>query len=411
MLESRFAALLQSLGPFSASAHFAVALSGGADSLALTLLAQDYAAQYGGRVTALTVDHRLRAESAAEAQQVASMMRARGIAHHILTPTHDDASNNLQEAARSWRYQALSEYCSSNGVLHCLVAHNAGDNRETAHHNIERGDTADGASGMRSVRNLNGVRFLRPLLTIERGELEDYLRGRHVPWIDDPSNQNTKFARVRTRRMLQENPGERAALDATITHQRAARTRRDDALAHAAMRCVTLSPFGFVDIDLTAWRALDATVASQLLADCITTISGATSRPRGADTTRLVAALQHPFRTRTLQHCELTLQGDTLRIAREFARVAAPIALRGKGVALWDGRFTIHHDLPADARYRLAATGVSNGKNTGLPPATPALWHLDEPVFLPHIELPHQAGTPVRIGFTPPKPLAAAPFW
>lgn len=419
MLEQRFAALLQSLGPFAASTHFAIALSGGADSLALTLLMQDYVAQHGGRISALTVDHRLRVESAEEAQHVGAMMRARCIDHHILTPAHDDASNNLQEAARNWRYAALSDYCRSYGILHCLVAHNTGDNRETTQHNITRGDTADGASGMRSVRNLNGVRFLRPLLTVERSELEDFLRSKNAEWIEDPSNQNQKFARVQTRQMLQQNPTERTSLDAIIATERTARMARDHALAYAAMSCVTIHPLGFADIDLVAWRALDTALATQLLADCITTISGTTTRPRGSDTLRLADALRSNFSKRTLQHCELTLYGDHVRIAREFARVAGPITLSGSGEMRWDERFTIHYMLPAGTHYTLAALDISGlkqakanwGSAADVPPATPAVWHLDELVHLPHIEVPHAAAQHVSIGFSPPKPLAAAPFW
>jgi tRNA(Ile)-lysidine synthase len=419
MQRERFAALLQSLGPFAASTHYAVALSGGADSLALTLLMQEYVAQHGGRLTTLTVDHRLRAESTDEAHHVASMMHARRIDHHILTPEHDDASNNLQESARNWRYTALSDYCRAHGILHCLVAHNAGDNRETAHHNITRGDTADGASGMRSVRNLNGVRFLRPLLTIERSELEDFLRGKNAEWIEDPSNKNETFARVRTRRMLQQNPDERSALDATITTACPARITRDHALAGAAIHCVTIHPLGFADIDLARWRTLDATLATQLLADCITTISGGTARPRGSDTERLADALRGAFTKRTLHHCELTVAGNILRIAREFARVAGPLILNGNDETHWDERFTIRHDIPTGTSYTLAALGNFGlrqakarwGARADVPPATPALWHLDELVGLPHIELSHGATTHVSIGFSPPKPLAAAPFW
>ena len=417
-LVARFGATMRELlcpslatGDGRPATSFAIALSGGADSLALTLLAQDYVAQHGGRITALTVDHRLRTASTGEAQQVAAVMRARGIDHHILTPPHDGASNNVQEAARNWRYTALSDHCRAHGILHCLVAHNAGDNRETIVHNTARGDTADGASGMRAVRNLNGVRFLRPLLMIERRELEDFLRSHHAEWLHDPSNDNAKFARVRTRQMLQQNPDECAALDATLAQQRAARSARDHAFAQAAMQCVTLHPLGFAELNLADWRTLDAPLASQLLADCITTISGGTTRPRGSDTARLAEALRGDFTKRTLQHCELTCNGDILRIAREFARVEGPILLTGTGVARWDGRFTIRHAIPHGTQYRIAALGPQHGKRADLPPATPGLWHLDELVSLPYIELPHGAAQQVCIGFSPPKPLAAAPFW
>lgn len=417
MLEARFLAALDFLGPFLPSPHLAIALSGGADSLAITLLAHEWATKRGGRITALTVDHRLRTESTAEAEHVAAMMRARGITHHILTPEHTANSNNLQEAARNWRYHALGDYCRSNGLLHCLVAHHAGDNRETVQHNLERGDTADGASGMRTSRNIHGVRFLRPLLTCERVDLEAYLRANKLTWIDDPSNQNTSFARVRTRQMLQQNTVRVAELDGVIAQQSAARIVRDHALAKAAMQCVTMSPLGFADIDLDAWRALEPLLASQLLADCLTTISGQTNRPRASDSARLIEAMQQPaFVKRTLQHCEITLRDGIVRIARELSRVGASLLLEGAGEVIWDERFRVRYAIPEGVAYQLRALdrhGYKLLREQGfdLPLATPALWHLDELEYVPHIGMPHPASQQVRIGFAPAKPLAAAPFW
>ncbi|MDX2094518.1 MAG: tRNA lysidine(34) synthetase TilS [Alphaproteobacteria bacterium] len=411
--------------PGAAPLRLAVALSGGADSLALTLLTQAWAARHGAQLVALTVDHRLRDNSTAEAHAVAQQMAAHGIAHHILTPAHVPVSGNMQETARSWRYAALAEACVTHGILHCLVAHTAGDNRETAAHNLARGATADGASGMRCVRTLHGVRFLRPLLAVERATLEAYLTGRGVAWMNDPSNDNPRFARVRTRAALRDDAAKRAALDAILAQQSAARTGRDAALAEAAIRCVTLSPLGFADLNLAAWRALEPTLASQLLADTLTTISGAAHRPRGGDTARLIAALaQGDGRRRTLHGCELGAQQGVVRIAREAARVEAAITLRGRGETRWDNRFHVRYALPGDVAITLRALG-SDGRQQAraaaaiagearpapLPLATPSLWQGETLVAIPHLLARGEGGWPVQLGFAPAKPLAAAPFW
>lgn len=408
-LEKAFREHLTKLLPF-AGGRIAVALSGGADSMALTLLAADWARGNNTEIVALTVDHGLRAESAEEAQTVNAWMRERNISHHILTPTHTDSSNNLQEAARAWRYDALAEYCREHGILHCLVAHTAGDNRETVLHARERGDTADGESGMASVRTHQGVRFLRPLLTMERTDLEQLLRTKNATWVNDPSNDNTRFARVRNRQRLNDEPAFAAALDAEIAAAREARTTRDAALASAAIACVKLSPLGYAEINLEQWCALEPTLASQLLADVIRTVDGSAHRPRGADTLRLVQALQTPDMTRrTLQHCEITRTQTTIRIAREPARAQAPVTLTGSGTMLWDGRFRVSFDVPKGEPLTLRALGRDGIKQLGqkLPLATPSLWHLDELRFLPHMN----ATQAVTLGFAPAKALAATPFW
>src|SRR5262249_1182909 len=116
-----FAQALRELGPFEPSPHLAVALSGGSDSTALTLLAAEYVRGHGGCVTALIVDHRLRNESTHEAEEVRTQMEQRGIDCVILTPPHTDAGNNLMQAARHWRYDALAGWCREHHVLHCLL--------------------------------------------------------------------------------------------------------------------------------------------------------------------------------------------------------------------------------------------------------------------------------------------------
>src|ERR1700722_8360901 len=105
-----FAALMSPLGPFESNPALAIAVSGGADSMALCLLADDWARARGGSVTALTVDHGLRPEASAEARRVASWLTPRGIAHRILTWRPPDGLRNVQAAARTARHERLRSW-------------------------------------------------------------------------------------------------------------------------------------------------------------------------------------------------------------------------------------------------------------------------------------------------------------
>jgi hypothetical protein len=174
-------------------------------------------------------------------------------------------------------------------------------------------------------------------------------------------------------------------------------------------------------MDFGRWGALDPSPAGGLLADVLTTISGATHRPRAQDTTRLAAALRAQAGKRTLHGCEITRHGATasragvIRIAREMARVAPPCTLSGHGTVQWDARFRVQFALPPGLALTLRALGSGAlQRRFRLPVSTPSLWHLDALLFVPHIpqtqvHLPE--GADIRIGFAPPKPLAAAPFW
>ena len=196
-LGRRFAKLMDRLGPFETAPHLAVAVSGGADSTALALLARDWTAERGGRVTALIVDHGLREGSAAEAAGTAVRLQSLGIVAHTLTWDEAKPAASVQAAARAARYGLLRNWCRTAGVLHLLAGHHGDDQAETHVMRQSRGG-GFGAAGMSALVSFPELRLLRPLLGIRHDDLTAYLRTQGAAWIEDPSNANTDFERVRT---------------------------------------------------------------------------------------------------------------------------------------------------------------------------------------------------------------------
>jgi len=308
---------LDTLGPFEPSPHLAVATSGGSDSMALALLADTWAKQRGGRITALTVDHRLRPESSAEAAQVARWCAEKHITHHTLTPAHTEAGNNLQSNARTWRYGALTQWCRTQHVLHLLLAHHQGDQLETHLLMQARGATTDGAAAMPRVRVMQGVRLLRPLLAVTRSELQAFLEHQHQPYISDPSNDDTRFARVRLRTHLQTTPHDTVATLHSIQHAAAMRQASDRELANAAYACCSLWPDGSGRIHAPAFFALEPQLATALLANMLRCLRGTHTRPRQHETLRLYEALKQPECKATLHVCRITRTSESILLTRE----------------------------------------------------------------------------------------------
>src|SRR5262249_20564479 len=168
-----FDRLMKAVGPFELRPHLAVALSGGRDSMALALLVAAWAERRGGRITAITVDHGLRPEAAAEAHQVGRSLRTRGIAHRILRwrPPAGALPGGLQAAARAARYELLCGWCRRHGVLHLALAHQQEDQAETLLLRLARGSGLDGLAAMAPVAERASVRLIRPLLPIARVRL------------------------------------------------------------------------------------------------------------------------------------------------------------------------------------------------------------------------------------------------
>jgi len=180
----------------------AVAVSGGADSLALALMMNDECKNLGIKLTALTVEHGLREESAAEASYVAKLMKECGIEHHILVWKGQKPVTGIEEAAREARYALLEEWCLAHDFKAIAVAHQAHDQAETFLMRLQRGSGLDGLSGMKPVSLRGGLLILRPLLNVMPEELKRYLKRRQVQWVEDPSNQCNDFLRVRVRKFL-----------------------------------------------------------------------------------------------------------------------------------------------------------------------------------------------------------------
>jgi tRNA(Ile)-lysidine synthase len=182
----------------------AIAVSGGADSFALLHMAQ----QSGAKIIALTVDHQLRSGSTDEAQMVAHWCRENNIEHHILPWHGEKPKSALQANARNARRRLLCDKCKELGIENLLLAHQADDQAETMLMRLQRGTGLKGLRAMQAVTRdkITGVRIIRPLLEMRRHELREYCLTNDLPFIDDPSNENPFFERIRIRHVLDKFP-------------------------------------------------------------------------------------------------------------------------------------------------------------------------------------------------------------
>lgn len=227
-LEARVPAALAWAGVGPAD-RLAVALSGGPDSLALLILAARAAP---GRVSALTVDHNLRPESAAEAESAAQAAAALGIPHATLRWT-GRPHGNLQAAAREARYALMGDWCRAHGVRWLMTAHHADDQAETLFMRLARGAGLAGLTGIRPLRRLDGLTVIRPLLGARKSELCALVAEAGLTPANDPSNRDPAFDRTAARALLASTPWlDPARLASSAAHLAEA----EDALAWAADR-------------------------------------------------------------------------------------------------------------------------------------------------------------------------------
>lgn len=204
LTEAQFSKRLESFSDLlDNQTDIAVALSGGGDSMALSYLLSRWATQHGKTLHALTVNHGLRPEAAAEARHVASLVKPWGIVHKILTWIGEKPATRIQEEARAARYRLIAAYCQKNKISTLFLAHHANDQAETILFRLAKGSGLDGLSGMSQRQDFSPqLTLLRPLLDVTHGQLLATCKAAKIDWVEDKSNVSDRYARIRLRKSM-----------------------------------------------------------------------------------------------------------------------------------------------------------------------------------------------------------------
>lgn len=380
-------------------APMAVAVSGGADSMALMHIAERALALVPPdpratapparpRLIVLTIDHGLRPGSAEDAAWVASQAGAAGLSCRVLRWEGEKPTHGIQAAARAARYRLMHEalieealpYDRPQRVL--LTAHHYEDQAETFLMRLARGSGIDGLSAMQSTaliatspgsEGTHGapLAIQRPLLDLPKSRLIATLREAGLSWREDPSNEREDFERVRVRKAL-------ASLsELGITSASLARSARRLSRARSAVLRVTLATArqlvdwhggAFGSVALEAFRDLSEEIAIRLLKLLVEAYGGEAPGPRLSElealAERILATSERPWpaRAATLGGCRLDWRpGGDLRVWREHGRTGLPaVEIRpGMRSVVWDRRFEISTSVDLVGPIEVRALGAA----------------------------------------------------
>ena len=319
------------------SQPLAVALSGGGDSVALLRLAADWAARNGRPLLALTVDHGLHPDSPAWTDFAAERAQESGAVVRTLKWEGDKPAAGLPAAARAARHALLATAAREAGATVILLGHTADDVSET-----ERMRAGD-AAGIGRLREWapspawpegRGVMLLRPMLGLRRADLRTWLAARGDIWLDDPANEDRRFARVRAR---QDGDGAR---------REGPSANRDAALA-AQADPVEAGPDASLRIPLSA--LLDRPTALRLLAIAAVCAGGGHRPPRSLQVERALVGLEGG-EVAGLCGARLERRGGHVMVSLEPGERRRNPRPNVDGVV--DGRFDAHGAPLVLARFR-----------------------------------------------------------
>ncbi|MCP5085100.1 MAG: tRNA lysidine(34) synthetase TilS [Alphaproteobacteria bacterium] len=322
----------------------ALAVSGGADSIALMLAASRLLPS--GNLTVLSVDHGLRAAAAGEAAQVAGWAKAAGLRHVTLRWQEAKPETGIQAAAREARYQLMTGWCMANDVAHLVTAHNLDDQAETVLMRLKRGSGVDGLAGMAKQSWRSGVQLLRPLLDVPHDVLVASLQQAAHPWIEDPSNTDEQYERIQVRNSAETLNALGLSNDklvATARRMSRAREALEQATRQLLATCADVSEYGFCQLRAAALGGAADELAIRALSRCIQAVGGGAWPPSDEPLERVLDWVRTgtPDAT-TLGGCRLVLRGEHVLVARELGRITERrVNLSGGERLMWDGRFQI----------------------------------------------------------------------
>lgn len=336
-------------------APLAVALSGGGDSLALAWMAADWARARRRPLHVLTVDHGLNAQSPAWTRACAATARRMGGAFHPLSWRGPHPASGLPAAARRARHALLADAARKSGARVILMGHTADDLAEAELMRADGGTTPSPREWSPSPAwpEGRGVFLMRPLLSVRRAELRDWLAARNETWIEDPANADVRFARSRARLRLTAGgtPPPTPAPDR-------------DAADPAAGMVETLAGLA---LDRRAFRELDAGTARRIAGIACLAAAGGVRPPRGPSLEALRLRLAGNEEVlASLGGAQVLATGERIlwgRSAGEMGRAGvADLVLAPGRSGVFDGRFEI------EATQEATVTRLA-GRLARLPPA------------------------------------------
>ena len=200
--EKNLISLLKNFKCFENQPRIAVGVSGGPDSMALAYLLSKWIKKNKGKLYCIIFDHNIRSNSKHEAYQVKDMLKNLKIEASIIKPNKNKLIKKNMENARLNRFTGLLNFCKKNNILHLFLGHHFDDNLETYLIRKLNGSNLEGLDSMNYISFLNNIQILRPFLKIKKSSIIYYNKKNKIKFINDPSNLDMNYTRVKVRNFL-----------------------------------------------------------------------------------------------------------------------------------------------------------------------------------------------------------------
>ncbi len=407
-----FEKAMKSFG-FPNGEKIAVAVSGGADSMALCLLTQWFVRQYGGDMVALIVDHGLRPCSRKQARLTADRLERIGIFSRLLTWKGEKPVHGIEQAARQARYDLLEQACREENCSALLLGHHRQDQAETFLIRQAKHSGSIGLAGMSAVRSTTFGRILRPLLGIYPADLRKYNQSCGMNWVEDETNLSDAFDRGRLRQMITSKQIDEAFARTLFYGQK--RRITEEKAADFIHNHVIESEMGYLLFDQNAFCELDEETALFCLGDFLRFIADRPYAPRSDSLKKLADNIRSgSFRAATLGGCRIAPSTKRqILVWREMNDLPESVKIENERRFFWD-RFSFFLENPLPFEITVAPLDHHLKIGKVFPKRAfcvlPALFDNEGLFIVPHLEY-KRTKVNCQVMFTPHTALCRTAQW
>ena len=366
-LES-FCNSLDSIG----SSSIGLAVSGGSDSMALFYLSLFWAQKTGNEMKVASVDHGLREGSEAEIEFVKDRVGKNLVSHFSLKPEIDisNLKGNTQDNARRVRYKLLTEWAEKEEIDCVLLGHTLDDQEENLILRFFRGSGVDGLASIEKKKIHNNILWFRPLLSYRKDFLQTFLKKIGKDWVEDPSNVDDKYERVKIRNLLhnlKEDGLIKKRFVQTADHMKRASKVLVAVAINEAKSMIEITDLGETKIETSQYiKALEDT-RLRILSGVISWYSGNFYKPRFIQLDNLQKLLIEKSNIRgvSLGGIIIKQSGDFISINRELSLIKNKEDINCKSI-LWDNRWSINFGETFNQNIKIVPLGSLNYKKKEL---------------------------------------------
>jgi len=352
----------ETISSFVGKEKFAIAVSGGSDSLALSVLAKLYSLENDNDFMALIIDHKLRKESADEAKQTYKNLTQNKIKAKILTYRGEKFSSNIQKKARDLRYDLFEKYCTKNKIKFLILAHHQDDLIENFYIRLIRGS---GIKGLTSLKNVfeysKNFHLLRPLLNFNKEELLNITKKSYSSWVEDRSNKNDKFLRVRIRKMqykLQKEGFDPKRIIKTIENLNTAKDSLEFYIFKSEKKYLKFYKEGYAKLKSSIFNNEAQEVIFRVIIKAIHFVSGEYYPPRSDSLKTLMKNLStKSFKSSTLGGCLIKKDKSIISFFREDRNIVSETLNKIKKKISWDDRFLVYNNFNNKEKFVVKKLG------------------------------------------------------